>query len=109
MEWLRERSSHKLCEAKFLAGHKIYIHPRIAMMMQRNKEELLKMSDACIPVVKCLARDTGPCVKRKMKQGKGEYEFGQLPKRRERGCLLLNRAEGTASAAPGAYALTKRQ
>jgi hypothetical protein len=41
------------------------------MMMQRNKEELLKMSDAGIPVVKCLARDTGPCVKRKMKQGKG--------------------------------------
>ena len=84
MEWLRERSSHRLDgeeKEKFETGYKIYIHPKIVTMMKRNKEELLKMSDSGIPIVKCLARDTGPCVKSKMKQGKGEYEFGQLPKR----------------------------
>ena len=40
-------------------------------MVEREVKLCEAEKDAGISVVKCLARDTGPCVKRKMKQGKG--------------------------------------
>ncbi len=58
-EWLRESLFYRLDDVhkeKFEAGHKIYIHPRI-LMMKRNEEELLKMSDAGIPWAVCQEKD----------------------------------------------------
>jgi ATP-dependent DNA helicase PIF1 len=84
VEWLRERQEHCLRLASggsFDMESSIAIHPKVESVMAENRKQLEAMSRRNIPVVKCLAKDCGPCVRTKMKQGKGEYEFGQLPKK----------------------------
>jgi hypothetical protein len=84
VEWLRERQEHHLRmggEECADGGSSICIQPKLENVMAENRLQLEAMAAKSIPVVKCLAKDCGPCVKAKMKQGKGEYEFGQLPKK----------------------------
>ncbi len=79
--WLRERQEHCLRFAGGALvdmGSSISMHPKVGSVMAENSKQLGAMSRQSIPVtvVKCLAKDCGPCVRMKMKQGKGEYEFG---------------------------------
>ncbi len=43
---------------------------------------MIEVQGSCrgIPLVKCQLKECGQCAKRSMKQGKGEDEFGQLPR-----------------------------
>eukprot|EP00961_Rhodomonas_salina_P085855 1153232-Rhodomonas_salina.2 len=71
-------------KSDFKSGGAIYIHPRCQHVDEYNRAELLKISEAGIPIVKCLAKDYGTCVKERMKKGGGgskEYEFGMMPRK----------------------------
>ena len=91
LEWLRDRELFRLSpeerERFEKSRHKtVWIMPKNQAVAERNWEQLVKLSrgsahEVGAPVVKCAAYDHGPCSKRKMKRGKGEYEFGQLPRR----------------------------
>ena len=84
MDWLREREQHRLSEgeaARFNSEFSLFLHPKVEDVMQENRGQLKVQSNKGIAVVKCLSKDCGPCVKRNMKKGKGEYEFGQMPRK----------------------------
>jgi hypothetical protein len=82
LHWLRQREKHRLNASdsvKFEGQSCVYLHPKVEDVLVENLRCLKVLSGQGVPVVKYLSKDCVPCVKKHMKQGKGEYEFGQMP------------------------------
>ena len=89
--WLRDRELCNMSPEEQLLfdngeAEIVWILPKNAAVGSRNWEQLVNLSRGTphtvgMPVVKCAASDHGTCPKKKMKKGKGEYEFGNLPRR----------------------------